>query len=686
MKKNVIIFITIFLNSFFILNAQNVIDIIQENNSLKYYNIGKDLYKNKKYFESIPYFKNILQSDKYRNDIEVKYLLANAYREERFYKDAEKLYKSIYEKAGDQYPLALLWHGKVIQSQNKFNEASKIYDQFIEKHENVSKDTIALAKKYKEASELGMKSIENPNKKYHVEILDKNINNEYSSYSPCMQDNILFFTGTITKSKRSNIELPSAKGKYREIHVDRIFHAPFDASNNSWEKSEETEIIPPENELSHIFSPSFSPDGKTIYFTISQKDNDNINAIYKCTYSKGKIISDPEKISFSGINSGKSVKTPMIAKINNENVIFFASDESSDKGTYDLYYGIIHDNGRVTKTKKLDNKINTGKDEMSPFYDVKNKTLFFSSTGHEGLGNYDIYKIEGDPFNGWKKLENLSVPVNSGADDYYYYQIAVNDSAYGFFSSNRLSENYRSESYIYDKIYRFEREKSNIIIKGDVFEASTKAPIPDAKLKIINSQTNEIVKEVKTDQQGNYNVEISFEEKFTYNVEITATGYMFYNKTIRFINGKYIPMETLNVLSSDSEESSNVNIINFPLEKLEERAKITLENIYFEYNKATLSPESYKKLDRVIEFLKQNPEIKKVEISGHTDNIGSFSYNVKLSKNRAKNVVEYLVNNGISTDRLVSEGYAFEYPIAPNSSPEGREKNRRVEFEIIRLQ
>ncbi len=83
---------------------------------------------------------------------------------------------------------------------------------------------------------------------------------------------------------------------------------------------------------------------------------------------------------------------------------------------------------------------------------------------------------------------------------------------------------------------------------------------------------------------------------------------------------------------------------------------------------------------------KQNPEIKKVEISGHTDNIGSFSYNVKLSKNRAKNVVEYLVNNGISTDRLVSEGYAFEYPIAPNSSPEGREKNRRVEFEIIRLQ
>lgn len=686
MKKNIIIFITLFLNSLIFLNAQNVIDIIEENTSLKYYNIGKDLYKNKKYFESIPYFKTILESDKYRNDIEVKYLLANAYRKKRFYKDAEKLYKSIYEKAGDQYPLALLWHGKVMQSQNKFDAASKLYDQFIEEHKNAFKDTIALAKEYKEACELGMESLRNPNKKYHVQILDENINNEYSSYSACMQDNILFFTGTIAKSKRSNIELPSAKGKYREIHVDRIFYAPFDTANNSWEKSQKTKIKPPENELSHIFSPCFSLDGKMIYFTISQKDNENINAIYKCKYSKGQITSEPEKISFSGINSSKSVKTPMIAKINNENIIFFASDESSDKGTYDLYYGIIHDNGRVTKTKKLNHKINTEKDEMAPFYDVKNKTLFFSSTGHKGLGNYDIYKIEGDPFNGWKNLENLSVPVNSGADDYYYYQIAVNDSTYGFFSSNRLADNNRSESYIYDKIYRFEREKSNISIKGKVFDASTKAPIPEAKIKIINSKTNEITKKTKTDQQGNYNIIVPFDDKSEYNVEISATGYMFYNKAILFINGRYVPMETLNVLSSDSEESSNVNIINFPLEKLEERAKITLENIYFEYNKAALSPESYKKLDRVIEFLKQNSDIKKVEISGHTDNIGSFSYNIKLSKNRAKNVVEYLVNNGINRARLVSEGYAFEYPIAPNSSPEGREKNRRVEFEIIRLQ
>jgi outer membrane protein OmpA-like peptidoglycan-associated protein len=685
MKKNIIIFITLFLNSLFVINAQNVIDIIEENNSLKYYNIGKDLYQNKKYFESIPYFKNILQSDKYRNDTEVKYLLANAYRNERFYKEAEKLYKIIYDRAGDKYPLALLWHGNVKQSQNKFKEAFGLYEQFIEQHNTISKDTIALAKQYKESCQLGMESIKNPNKKYHVAILDNDINTEYSSYSPYMQDNTLYYTGTITKSKRSNIELPSAKGKYREVYLDRIFYAPFNTSDNSWEKSEESEINPPDNELSHIFSPCFSVDGKTIYFTVSQTDDDNINAIYKCNYSNGKITSEPEKISFSGIHSDKSVKTPMIAQINNENIIFFASDESSDNGTFDIYYGIIHNNGRVTKTKKLNNKINTEKDEMAPFYDAKNNVLYFSSNGHKGLGNFDIFKTEGNPSDGWKKVENLSVPVNSGADDYYYFHIAINDSAYGFFSSNRFSNDHRSESYIYDKIYRFERERSNIIIKGEVFEASTKAPIPEAKLKIINSQTNEIVKEVKTDQEGNYKVEISFEEKFTYNVEITASGYMFYNKTIRFINGKYIPMETLNVLSGD-EESSNVNTINFPLEKLEERAKITLENVYFEYNKATLSPESYKKLDRVIEFLKQNPEIKKVEISGHTDNIGSFSYNVKLSRNRARSVVEYLVNNGISSERLVSQGYAFEYPIAPNSSPEGREKNRRVEFEIIRLE
>jgi outer membrane protein OmpA-like peptidoglycan-associated protein len=138
----------------------------------------------------------------------------------------------------------------------------------------------------------------------------------------------------------------------------------------------------------------------------------------------------------------------------------------------------------------------------------------------------------------------------------------------------------------------------------------------------------------------------------------------------------------LDVVDLTEASTDEPTVRNFELEKIEVGTKVVLENIYFETAKAVLKPESYTQLDQVIELLENN-ETLRMEISGHTDNVGSLRVNTKLSEERAKAVVDYLVSNGISEDRLEWKGYAYTRPIAPNDTEEGRAKNRRVEFEIL---
>jgi outer membrane protein OmpA-like peptidoglycan-associated protein len=168
-----------------------------------------------------------------------------------------------------------------------------------------------------------------------------------------------------------------------------------------------------------------------------------------------------------------------------------------------------------------------------------------------------------------------------------------------------------------------------------------------------------------TDTNGRYLVRLP--EQKRYGVEVTAKDYLFFARNLNLSE-----METVN----------DTIYKDFVLDKVEVGKKVVLENIYFETNSARLKPTSFPELDRVIKLMKNNPGLK-LEISGHTDNVGSYLANKKLSENRAKSVVDYLVKEGIDQSRLTYEGYSFTRPIAPNDTPEGRQKNRRVEFEIL---
>jgi outer membrane protein OmpA-like peptidoglycan-associated protein/tetratricopeptide (TPR) repeat protein len=208
-------------------------------------------------------------------------------------------------------------------------------------------------------------------------------------------------------------------------------------------------------------------------------------------------------------------------------------------------------------------------------------------------------------------------------------------------------------------------EKKDITyLTGKVKDKSTDEGVK-AKIQFIDNDKNKIAATYLCGKNGRYRIKLP--EIKTYGVEITAEDYLYYAEQVDFSN--------LSVKNDSIHK-------DFILEPIEVGKKVVIENIFFETGKSKLKPESYEALDKILELLRNNKSLK-LEIAGHTDNVGSYSSNKKLSTNRAKSVVDYLVGHGIDESRLEYKGYSFTEPIAPNSTPEGRQKNRRVEFEIL---
>jgi outer membrane protein OmpA-like peptidoglycan-associated protein len=664
--------------------AQEKPEITKENNYSNYLSIGKDLYYQEKFNKAIPYFETLLQTEANQDNITVKFYLAECYRHERLYYKAQTLYKEVTEKAPEKYPISYVWIGKMYNSMDRYEQAIITYADFIADNYKIDTDQDRMLTQLIENSEFSLKQANMPNNFYrNLKILDRNINKNYSNYGASLAGKKLYFTGTITKPRKDEIDLPDIDAKFKQLQIDRIFYAHMEGSQITWQERELTSLKPPKNNNSHMFAPFFDTKNKVLYFTIADKDNYNNGVIYKSIYNDGD-FSAPKQITFPADFDASSIKHPMIANTGNNKIIFFAANPSQSKGEFDIFYGLLSNAGTVTDIQSVGDNVNTSKDEISPFYNVDEQILYFSSKGHKGMGNYDIFYVKGEPYKEWQIVTNIRVPVNSGADDYFYTQYKSGDNYAGYFASNRVNSSAPVQSTAYDKIYHYEKilSKKDVILTGKVYDASSKAPIPNARIRVINSATNESIVATTTNNNGKYEIDLAHQDEIKYDIEINAEGYMFFNKTLRFINGKYVPMETLLIKNDDDKKDNNINIVNFPLNKLQVGNKIILKNIYFDFNTASLKSASYAKLVRLSEYMKQNPKIK-VEISGHTDNIGSFDYNMKLSKERAKTVVSYLRSNGIDQGRMKYQGYSWTKPIATNSTEEGRQMNRRVEFKII---
>jgi OmpA-OmpF porin, OOP family len=333
-------------------------------------------------------------------------------------------------------------------------------------------------------------------------------------------------------------------------------------------------------------------------------------------------------------------------------------------GQRDIWFSTMDDDGRWTKAQNLGRPVNSEYDQMSPFIHVNGRTLYFATNSLRGFGGYDIFFSEKDS-TGWSEPRNIGSPINNHDDQFSLFITA--DGKKGYYSHEETKE----DGYSYSKIYEVEIPEENWMkfrsnyVKGTVVDKATQEKL-SAKVELIDLKSNKVVSQVSSDSlNGNYLMVLT--QGAEYALYITKPGYLF---------------KSLNFNYSEVTDFKPIEV-NVELEKLKEGSAVILNNIFFDTDKYDLKEKSTAELLKVIRFLSDNPGVK-IQINGHTDNIGTAEYNNQLSLKRATSVYQYLVDHGVDKKRLVSKGYGAEMPIADNNSEEGRTLNRRIEIKIVR--
>ncbi len=351
--------------------------------------------------------------------------------------------------------------------------------------------------------------------------------------------------------------------------------------------------------------------------------------------------------------------------LTNDQQLMLVSAERKKKenlGGMDIYFCKKTGDNAWSAPVSLGPVINTAGDEFGAFLAADGKTLFFASDGHKGLGSADIWmsKRLDDSWTNWSPIVNLGPPINTADWDAYFTIPASGD--YAYFSS--ANNSYGNEDVFRIKMPEAAKPDPVVLVKGRVLDKETGLPVKGAI-------TYEILPGGKTagtarsePVEGNYNIVLP--KGFNYGFIAEADGY-------------YAINENIDLSALDAYKEVERNIYMAPLTV---GAVIRLNNIFFEFGKAVLKEESYPELDRVVKLLIANPTIT-LEIAGHTDNVGSDEANQTLSADRAKAVVDYLISKGISKKVLSSKGYGETFVVGDNTTEEGRQLNRRVEFRIL---
>ena len=418
-------------------------------------------------------------------------------------------------------------------------------------------------------------------------------------------------------------------------------------------------------------TPSFTPDGQTMYLSRARREpNANTGVeIYTSQRSDAK-WSAPVLFEITR-DTISSYAHPAVSP--DGNWLYFSSDMPGGSGGRDIWRVNLKE--REGSLENLGEWINTPGDEMFPYVRT-DSLLYFASNGHPGYGGLDLFRARLTSSGGWE-ITNMGQPVNSAADD---FGITFGEGESGFFSSNR------TDNRGYDHIYSFELPDLKILISGWVLDRDEE-PVPNAVIRIVgNDGSNQ--KQVARDD-GSFSFPL--QRGVSYVMMAGARGYL--NSRQEFT-------------ADDAEEDAEYGV-DFILAAINKPQVI--ENIFYDYDKATLRPESTAALDEMAQVLRDNPNVT-IEMASHTDRHGSDEYNIGLSSRRARSVIDYLISVGIQPDRLQSQGYgksrpktitrklAREYPQFPEGTvlteeyiltlpPEDQDAadqiNRRTEFQVL---
>jgi OmpA-OmpF porin, OOP family len=493
-----------------------------------------------------------------------------------------------------------------------------------------------------------------------VEQLDKNVNSEASELNPLLSPD----GKTLYFSRKNH---PDNVGGVKD--TEDIWYSEL-GSDGKWQLAKN---IGPQfnnnkpNFINSISSPT--PDGQAVIMLLGNRylDKGKMEAGVSISTKVGNTWTKPKPIVIEDEYNYSEKANYFLA--NTRKVLLMAAEREDSKGERDLYVSFIKKDSTWTKPLNLGDVVNTLGDETSPFLASDDKSLYFSSTGFSGFGGADIYltKRLDETWTKWSSPQNLGPDINSALDDLFFN--IPSTSEYAYYSRGVTAEN--------TDIFRIKMPvliipDPVIIVKGKLLDSKTQKPI-SAKIIYEELPSGKEVGVTQSDPNtGEYEIHLPGGKK--YGVHAEAEGFLSENQNL-----------DLSDLKVDKTLANNdVALKSIVIAKPEENVRITLNNLFFEYKKTTLSEESFPELNRIAELLISKPSME-VEIEGHTDDIGSDLYNMKLSEARANSVAQYLIEKGASKGKVAVKAFGERKPKATNVTPEGRQQNRRVEFKIIKL-
>ena len=567
-------------------------------------------------------YPRISAKKKKKQKAEVAFKMGNAYRLIENNKRAEGAYKNAV-RYNYKDSIVHYYYAEVLKNNGKYKEALKQYQEF----EKLSPgNELALA---------GIASCDSAlnfwKKKSRYEVsLFKKFNSRFSEFCPIIvsdDGSLIYFNSTRGGKKVKTSKITGQRN-------NDIFYSKLNAQGE-WESPELLE-----GEMNTEFDDgvcAISADGQELFYTISKTSRGETlgTAIYSSKRSGGE-WSEPQKLKIlpdSSLNVAHPAPSP------EGDFLYFVSDMPGGFGGKDIWR-VPREGAGWGPPENLGETINTPADEMFPSF-RKDGRLYFSSDGRVGLGGLDIYEAtllpkekESDP-DKWQVL-HLPAPMNSSSDDFgITFQGKENK---GFFSSNR------NDKKFYDHIWSFYQPELEFTISGNVVDNKGEA-LSEALIKVVGD--NGVITSAKTKKNGSY--KIALPKNANYVILGTCRGYL---------NNKS-ELEIPNL-----EESKDFNI-NFTLNSVSKPVK--MNNIFYEFGSAKLTPESTDGLNDLVKLLNDNPNIT-IEIGAHTDFVGSEEANLKLSLERAMSVVNYLTEHGIEPARITAKGYGETTPVVPDKA------------------
>jgi outer membrane protein OmpA-like peptidoglycan-associated protein len=570
------------------------------------------------------------------------------------------------------------WLGWTYHLNARWEDAIRLYNVQLGIFQSRTKTFAAaiddLKKKIAEC-ESGKKLSAKPERVF-VDNLGPQINSAFPEYGPVISadEATIYFTARRPSSTGGKKD-PSDNAYFEDVYVS-------EKANGKWLPARS--VSKNVNTEGHDATAGLSPDGSRLYiYRFAQGDGGDL-------YETVLFGLDWEPPSHMNRNINSKYHETTVSLSFDGKRLYFVSNKESGLGDDDIYYCDLDLNGEWGPSRNIGPDLNTKYGEDGVFMHPDGTTLYFSSKGYNSMGGYDIFKttfVDGK----WQYPVNLGYPINGPDDDVFFVVSGSGNRAYfasskpgGFGDKDIYKITFlgpekmpllNSEDQLLAKIPNpvanlrqqaaIETPSSRLtLLRGFITDEKSSKPL-EATLELVDNDKNMVLATFRSNSSsGKYLVTLPSGKN--YGIAVKKDGYLFHSENFN------IPVD------AEFQEYE----LNIALKKMDIGSTIVLKNIFFDFDKATVKPESASELNRLVKLLRDNPDLK-IELRSHTDNLGSDEYNRKLSESRSQAVLEYLSVKGIPKTRLTAKGYGESEPLDSNDTEEGRKNNRRTEFKIL---